>query len=332
MTWGLLQLGWLAWVFFTVLFAIVLALVVPRLREPIARLDPATRVVVLRALLVAPLVGGGLAAALCFVPKLFGAVRPALDHCMEHGDAHVHFCLRHPPEALGGIGVWVACAIGAMAVVGFGARRLLRLRGAVRASKALIETAEFDAQRGVWVVRAELPVALSIGGVEPRTVLSTGLLRAMPARLVDVVVAHEEAHALRHDGWWTMALSLASWGHLPFTVRGLEADLQLACEQACDEHAGAALGDRVRVAEALVAMARLRCDQVERMPLAFAFGASGTTETTARVEALLAPPAAHALPDRRTLGMLVAASAILAVVLADPLHHWTETLLHFVLG
>ena len=58
-------------------------------------------------------------------------------------------------------------------------------------------------------------------------------------------------------------------------------------------------------------------------------GEQSFTET--RVEALLAPRA-HSLPARRTLRMFVAASAVLALVLADPLHHLTETLLHFVLG
>ena len=328
MTWGLLQLGWLAWAFFTVVLSVLLALLVPRLREPLERLDPETRVVVLRALLVTPLVGGCFAAALCFVPKLFGVVMPSLDHCIAHSDAHVHFCLRHPPEALGGTGVWVLCSMLAMMGTVLVGRRLLRIRSASRVLRALTRTAEYDARRGVWIVSAELPVAMSVGGVEPRTVLSTGLLRAMPATLVDVVVAHERAHAVRRDGLWRMAVSLASWGHLPSTVRSLEAALELACEQACDEHAGAALGDRMRVAEAIVAMARLRRDREQRVPFAFAFAAS---ETTSRVEALLMPRP-HVLPARRTLRLLVAATAILALLVADPLHHWTETLLHFVLG
>lgn len=328
MNWGLLQLGWLAWAFFTVVLAIFFALVVPRLREPLARLDPATRAVVLRGLLVAPLVGGCIAAALCFLPKLFGMVMPSLDHCVEHTDAHVHFCLRHPPETLGGTGVWFVCALLAMVGATLLVRRLLRLRDAVRIFRTLTRTAEFDVRRGIWVVRAELPVAMSVGGVEPRAVLSTGLLHAMPARLIDVVVAHEQAHAQRRDGLWRMVTSLASWGHLPSTARRLAADLEFACEQACDERAGADCGDRLRVAEALVAMARLRCERQEHVPLAFAFAASGTI---ARVEALLAPPA-HSLRVRRTLRLALAASVILALVLADPLHHVTETLLHFVLG
>lgn len=328
MSWGLLQMGLLAWLLFTALIAVASVLLVPRLRRALRRVEPAQRALALRALLLAPVVGGGLATLLCFLPKTLDGLLPHVDHCAAHADGHVHFCVNHPPEMIGGDVAGGVLLFLVLAAVVLTATRGLRLRSSMRQLQGLLRIARHDARRGVWVVDAPLPVALSVGLRRSRTLLSRGLLETTPAAVVDVVVAHEHAHARRRDGLWKVTTQLLGWAHLPTMARALEADLDLACEQACDEEAAAVVGDRLRVAEALVAVARRRENAPDFAPAALAFGAGSVG---ARVHSLLAPPSRHRA-GRGLSWAALAVAVVAAAALADPLHHWTETFLHYVLG
>ena len=325
---ALFQLGLLAWVLFLTAISIAFAALYPSLRAILGRLDPEARTSVLRALSVAPFVGGLMASILCFVPKTAEPILPQVDHCMDHADGHFHFCLNHPPATVGGIEIWLlfaALGIGVLFVI---VARGRRLTSSLRILRQLAGSAQYEARHDVWVIESDRPVALSVGILKKRTILSSGLLRAIPARLVEVIVAHERAHAQRNDGLWKLATEVLSLGHLPGTRRALERDLELACEQACDERAGAMMGDRLRVAEALVAVERLRQNLLMMGPAALAFGASGLT---ARVDSLLSPSTGSPWSRRSKLALL-AATCALAIGLADPLHHFAETLLHYVLS
>ncbi len=83
------------------------------------------------------------------------------------------------------------------------------------------------------------------------------------------------------------------------------------------------VGDRVRVAEAIVTVERVM--RSSQPGLAAAMGMDGAS-TVARVEGLLQdPPSTSASPVVR--GLLWTAAAVAAVLLASDLHHLTETLL-----
>jgi beta-lactamase regulating signal transducer with metallopeptidase domain len=317
-----------AWVLFLIVTSSAIALSYPLLRRPLSRLHPSQRANALRVVGMAPVGLATLGVLLCFAPKLFGTVLSQPDHCFEHSDNHAHFCLNHPPqvnlanEACMGLALFVLLAAAIVVVQG------LRFRRSSRALKQLSSTARLDAQREAWLIESDLPIAISVGVFRTRTLLSTGLLDLIPGQLVDAVVAHERAHERRRDGLWKPVVELLSYANFPATRRLLMDDLELACEQACDEEAGHALGDRVRVAEALLAMERVRQRSAGLGPAALAFGAHGVP---ARVESLVSESPGSSWSPRVTLGLL-AAAVVAASVAADPLHHLTETLIHYVLG
>jgi beta-lactamase regulating signal transducer with metallopeptidase domain len=107
--------------------------------------------------------------------------------------------------------------------------------------------------------------------------------------------------------------------------RRLLRELAIASEQACDAEAGRRIGDRLRVAEAILAVERiLAAAPPARAGLA---GFEGTS-VAQRVEALLAaePPA----PGRARFRIAAAGALALGLAFADPLHHATEHFLALV--
>lgn len=325
---GLLQMGLLAWMLFIVLISLIIALLYPFVRGRLKELVPEIRAVALRILYVAPVVCGLAATILCFAPATVGNIFQRVDHCQEHADGHNHLCMEHPPQTWGEFDMWlliVALGLGYIALV---SKRLIRFVGSHRLLRQLSSTARFDSHYDAWVVEVGSPLAITVGVVHQRTVLSSGLLQVIPARLVEAIVAHEKAHERRHDAFWRAALGFLSLGHLPVTRRALCADLELTCEQACDEEAGFSIGDRVRVAQALIAVARMRQDAAMLGPAVLAFGAHGLSE---RIESLLASPTSSSW-NRPSIFGLLAAGGLVALVLAGPLHHFTETLIGFILG
>ena len=125
----------------------------------------------------------------------------------------------------------------------------------------------------------------------------------------------------------TLVAHVLSWLHLPAVRRSILAELELATERACDEEAASRLGDRLVVAEAILAVERLLASTSARHPgplLAF-----GGSSVPARVHGLLAEPVAR----RGRGGWWTAGGLLVAcLLLADPLHHATEHLLGLLLG
>ena len=140
------------------------------------------------------------------------------------------------------------------------------------------------------------------------------------------MVAHERAHAARRDALAMTLARVVALVHLPAIRRRILAELALASEQACDEDAARACGDRVLVAETIVASERAAASAPPFAAPGIAFGGG---EVAGRVESLLA--ASEGSPAPRHLGwLLVAALAGLAAA-APHVHHWTETLLDHLL-
>lgn len=328
MTEGIVQIALVLWLGFASLIAAIVAI---GHRLGGGRLDglaPDLRAGVLRGLLVAPIAGGALLTFLCFAPKLIGIVVDSLDHCATHGDEHLHFCFRHAPETVFGGWFWAGMSV----LVAMTAVLLLRRSGELRASwqdaRALERAALPHATRDVWVLPSDEPVAFSVGFGARRTLVSTGLVRSLSASALDVVLAHESAHRARRDGAWNVLVHLAGWAHLPATARSLHRDLATACEQACDDRAAEAIGDRFAVATALLAVARMRTATPRASTALLAFGAG---QLESRVRALVDDVPRRRLP-RGGEALMIALSITLAVLVADPLHHTLETLFHVLIG
>lgn len=303
-----------------VIVAATIASAMPRLRPVLTGLTPARRARVLTALCLAPLVAGvGLALA-CLLPSLYSALWPTLDHCTRHADEHLHLCLAHPPAATLGV---LAALIGVMGLALLVARSVRDVLGLVRAQRVLARLRGTSTQDATGVRGVDSDAAFSFTGglVRPDIYLSRGLRERLPPSQLAAVLAHERAHVRRRDVLRRHAAQLGALMHMPGTARLLLSALELACEEACDAEAAAAVGDRVLVAQAIVAVARLGT----RPPGAVAATVLGFTGDALghRVAALLATPAPEPIASR----WAVSAALVALVVLAPALHHATETVL-----
>lgn len=323
MTAGLLRLVALAGVAvagFGIVTAIAAGLVHPWVAGRVRRLPPALRARALRAWAAAPAAVVAALLGLTLWPSLGAALGLAVDHCPAHA-GHVHVCLHHLPRrgpVIAGVIALGVLAAGAAAVVVAGVR-------AGAAARRITALRSFDVAPGVGAVESPNPLAVTVGWFRPRVLVSTALLDRLSAPQLDVVVAHERAHAERRDALALTVARLVALAHFPPVRRHLLAELALANEQACDEIAARTCGDRVLVAETIVAAERALASR----PMNAAALAFGGTDVAARVETLLQDPQAPPGPRRRWWPLLLAGAGAAAAV-APHVHHWTESLLDYL--
>jgi beta-lactamase regulating signal transducer with metallopeptidase domain len=320
--------GWLGTLEFVALVGIgaallsvaACALLFPLLRGAMRRLAPERRARLLSTLAAAPLALPAVLVVLCLLPSVLAAVGLHRDHCPHHAE-HLHLCVTHrPPELPLPWSVFsllgVAPVVGALAVGAAGASRARRLR------RSLELGPEAALQGDVRLVASPLALCVTAGALRPVIFVSERFAAELPAGQLEAVIEHERAHARRRDGLRKLAAAALSWMHPPALRRRLLGDLSLACEQACDAEAARSIGDRLRVAEAILGAERLlgRCGESRAV---CAFGGSQVPE---RVERLLDEDPAPRVRGRAEWAWLAAAAAA-ALALADPLHHLAEHVL-----
>lgn len=239
------------------------------------------------------------------------------DHCLAHGPHHPHLCPHHAGGGPGMVLVFVALLFGGRLAVG-----LVAFARGVRSSRGtsgvLAEASERHAD--ALVFPADEPQAFVLGVLRPRIHVSRGLL-ALGSDIVEPVLAHERVHTRRRDLLWRALCPVLAVGHFPSVMQALGARLAAAQELAADEEAAATLADgRVKIAEALVTLARLA--RTPAPGISFTHG-----DIEARVHALLdGGRVMPAWPPRILL--LCALLVPLAVgLLHDPIHHGLETAL-----
>jgi beta-lactamase regulating signal transducer with metallopeptidase domain len=273
-------------------------------------LAPRTRVRLSLVLAAGPLAAGLLCVVAALVPWLSGE-----DHCVGHGAHHPHLCPAHAhaPVAV----LWVVAAW-PLARLAFGLASFARSVGAVRRGTAVLQVG--DTSGSVVMIRSPEAVAFTLGLVRPRAYVSEGI----PPEHRRAVTAHELAHVESRDPLVRVLARIALAFHLPGIDRRIARGLAAAQEHAADEAAARAVGDRLRVAEAILAVVRLRAVPVD----AAAF--EGATPE-ARVAALLTPPRADA-PVARSLGAIITLACAAAIAASDPIHHQVETVLGWLAG
>jgi Zn-dependent protease with chaperone function len=322
---GLLELCAVAAVGFAAAATLVWGIAYPLLRARLLRWHPTVRAWMIEWITIAPLLSGATFTALALAPSAMTAAGMLGDHCAEVGHAHAHLCVLHPPAWVGHEIPWVlfgfvlalTIAAATTAVRGYVAARRIK-RGLLAASRP---APGLDAH----VVASDVPLSVTAGLWRPTVFLSSGLLGALRHPVLDVVIAHERGHVARRDTLRSLIVAALSWVHLPWTRRRLLEDLALAQEEACDDLAVGAVGSRVVVADAIVAVERLLGGTAPTLAAGFTGGT-----VSARVERLLQDP--H--EERQGVGGLLAATfvATLAVATLVPVHHLTEAFLHVVLG
>jgi Zn-dependent protease with chaperone function len=289
-----------------------------------ARLHPSDAAWVSSGIAIAPFVVPTLIVMLCLAPGTLGLLGLPVDHCLSHPD-HPHLCLAHasigltPLLVVWLVGVGVAASLCGVRVV----RRLIEARhGFSFLELARVSTSTSD----VGVIESPHPFSITAGLVRPRIWLSTGLVAALTEEQLAVVEAHERAHLGRRDPLLRMLAGWLSLPILPSARRSILERLHLASEQACDEAAGIVVGDRVLVAETLLAVARLIGPKptASPPPVAASFGRGFVA---ARVGSLLDP---IGVEPRRRLTRWLPGTLLVGSLLVVPLHHTVEHILEAV--
>lgn len=324
-----LSLALLVGIAFAAATSLVVSAAWPWARRRLAVAHPAARAAVAWVAAAAPVLLPALLVALCFLPGLLGAVGLVHDHCTHHPD-HPHLCLIHATAPLtpARAALLVSAALlAALAVLPDALRLVRQLRWLARLPRATSTSRPHLEEAGdVEIIDCETPFAFAAGLWHPRVHIAVGLLRALPERLLAAVLAHERAHARRRDSLLQLTARVLSRAHLPGVRRSLLAELALASEQACDAEAGGCIGDRLAVAEAILAVERLLGGAAGAVPPGItAFGGSAVTE---RVHGLLAD---EVRPARQTLWRVaVSMSLLVPLVMVNGLHHAAEYLLAIV--
>jgi Zn-dependent protease with chaperone function len=162
---------------------------------------------------------------------------------------------------------------------------------------------------GLVIVDDEAPDAYALPGLTGRVVVSTAMLRALPADERRVLLAHEAAHLRHHHHLYVQLAELGAaanplWRPLATAVRA-------EVERWADEQAAAEVGDRPLAARALAraGLARAHATANRRTPLRAALTAVDAS-VAHRAVALLAPA------PRRRRWLTATATAVLLVPVA----------------
>jgi hypothetical protein len=288
-------------------------------------LEPDARTKAIAALLVSPGIAGTLVLLLSFGPCIGAHLAGQPDTCAEHGGPRLFLCLHHggDPSVL----AWLLAAVLIMrgAYVLFGMGRAVLMTS--RLARVLRQVGSRDTREGFVMVPGS--ASFTAGWLRGDVFVGTDLAASIdPARLA-VVVAHERAHQSRHHVLAKIAARTFAVLHLPWIARRLTTELDTALEQACDLEAARAVGDPLAVADALIAVARLRAVSPEGALAGF----TDTSDVLARrVDALCSPPWKRGGTRAVAAFMAVGGAVFVAVtVLFDrPLHDVAEAVLQIL--
>jgi len=283
---------------------------------------PADRAALLLALALSPIALPTMVVLLGVAPGLAGVLLPALDHCAAHPD-HVHLCLVHPTAALTPV-LTALVLVAFLTLLMGGLSRAVGLFRARRALPAIPRDGAPSRSAAVRLLASDRPFAWTVGWLRPRTLVSTTLARALSASELEVVLAHEGEHVRRRDPLRRLLAGLGTRVAGARVQATLLRAFDLATERACDEAAAGFVGDRLRVAQAILSVEAMVIGDHPEGAVAVGMGGSSVA---ARVESLLAPPRALQVWPGRRVGLV----GVLALGLAAQIvHHQLEHLITLV--
>jgi Zn-dependent protease with chaperone function len=292
-----------------------------------ASFSAAARARALLGVCLAPLLTGALVMTAALAPS-FGWIA---DHCLGVGDvhaqAHPHIC-EHHVDVLPALSLLVFAGL-LMARI---AQRALGVswtlaRSALIGVRLKDTTATFASAQGeLRVLPLREPQAFVLGYLRPTLFVTEGLLSPEHREHLAAVLAHEQAHMRRADPLRALIASAGLAFHLPWIASVLHDRLVRAQEMAADADAASALGDRARIASALVHVARAQLDLPHA---ALAFGGSHVEQ---RVRGLLDERPLRDWPSGRALWLAFATACTFVALHADAVHHAVEQALGLLGG
>jgi len=274
-------------------------------RRRLARLEPSAQSRIALAAAVAPAFLGAVFVGGASYDRILSG--PA-DFCL-----HLHDSA--PPSLI----LMLSVAILGGRVLTYGIQTIVVSLRAVRLSLVL-SGASHKAFMGCLVLPVEEPQAYVLGILKPRVYVSQGLIEQTNEDDLAPVLAHEHAHAARRDPLRRLIASSGLVLHLPGIAHLLNRLLTRTQEMAADADAARTVGDRVRVAEALVRFARLQG------PVRAAAMEFGSGDLEARVRELLDSHQRRGLSAVALVGCS-AAFCLLALFAAHGLHYLMQALL-----
>lgn len=235
----------------------------------LARLAPDQRGAVLLALALAPLACGVAVAVLGFVPLAGGHFVDA--HCHAEIGCRPHVPILEAEMTLAvllvfGIAAWSVIAWRSVATgvregrgLALALERLARPAAGADAGRAI---ASSISDKGgfsrtvpaVAVIESDAAFAYCTGVLRPRVVVSRALVDRLTPRQLEIVLAHEHAHAARYDNLRRVVAGIGLRLAPARPRRALLKDLALAAELTCDAEAAHRAGSADAVVETLHAL------------------------------------------------------------------------------
>lgn len=263
---------------------LVFTVIYPLVRPRLLSRQPRLRANALLGWAVAPMGIGCFFGTLLFIPTVLDYLGLPAGHCHNHAERLPHICLVNPLVSGSETIPWYFVAVLAfllaciLTVPGVHLYRVGRLKARLYAGRRT--GTEYDLV--VW----KKPAAFTAGFWRPRIFLSTSLVQALPPKHIQVILAHENGHVHHRDPLRQYLGFALSFFHFPKTRKCILEDLILATEQACDEEAARKTGDRLQVAEAILAVERM----LQGWPKSGEPAAAGFAgnNSALRIEALLA--------------------------------------------
>ena len=328
------ELGLIASATLIVITVAAFAALISKLTFPSAlmwlkRLAPSTRSNLLWIWAMLPLLLGLAALFIVLLPSMFHFMGIATDHCLEHVH-HAHLCLVHSPAFVGN--PLELLVLGSLALVTF--RKLSRIGASIirdcRTTSMLNSMSiQPSNPEDHHVLTSNRVFAFTIGLFRPLVFVSSRLTEVLDHKELLIVLSHEDGHRLRRDGLRKLSARILASAHFQTTRQTLLAELELATEQSCDEHAAGSLDDRLSVAETILKLSRLASMDHIRGDSVSAFNAS---DCERRIEGLLNPP----IPRNRYLSaiwmVILCVLSVSGLMSADFWHHITESLFGIHLG
>ena len=259
------------------------------------RLPPATAVRLLTVAMVVAALASGFVLAVAGTLVVGQIPQVAAE---GHWSARVLGSGMPVPAVVGGAAAMTVCGL-LMAAV---RRAVLSGRDLVRA--ALTCRRLGPDVGGLVVIHDDEPDAYALPGLGGRVVVSTAMLRALPAGERRVLLAHEAAHLAHHHHLWVQAADVAAAAD-PL-LRPAARAVQVAVERWADEVAADEVGDRALAARALARAGLARAAGRGRRRGASVALAGTDSAVADRARALLAGPP----PRRRALAGALAATAV----------------------
>jgi len=263
--WGIIQSIVVMFTVFALIIAVVAQLAYLGLQRYFPHLSPERRARLLVLLACSPVLIAFTLVALIFSPSLMTFFGLAADHCFIHGNHHAHLCFIHPPAFIEN--PWVITL--SLFVFTGALWRMIKALKEIRRGKQLLKQLKRNCRiypnqtnlnQNYRLVEGDLILACSMGMLRSEIFISRKLQKHLSQDELNVILAHEKAHARRKDFLLLFFSKLFSVFFIPGLSKRVMSDIDLACEQACDEFAKQQAGSSLLVAKTITKVQRLMPD------------------------------------------------------------------------